>query len=154
MSLLLPKSSDNYCKYRLRLSLRGRFRPWQSLQKRRDCGAYSEYSEKSCSGLLRLCLATSLAMTILIAGFGYLITFKNIFVIDSKIPLTKSTQYSKINVSINMRKEHFRKKPVSFLLLFIILILLSSGYAENNSPRQKGFLWKIHSKTGHAFVAG
>ena len=53
-----------------------------------------------------------------------------------------------------MRKEHFRKKTVSFLLLFIILILLSSGYAENNSPRQKGFLWKIQSKTGTAFIVG
>ena len=43
---------------------------WQSLQKRRDCGACSERSEESRSGLLRLRLATSLAMTILIAGFG------------------------------------------------------------------------------------
>ena len=42
---------------------------WQSLQKRRDCGACSEYSEESRSSLLRLRLATSLAMTILIAGF-------------------------------------------------------------------------------------
>src|SRR4030067_681974 len=67
--MVIPKFSDNYCKYLLRLSLRGRFRPWQSLQKRRDCGACSEYSEESCSGLLRLRLATSLAMTILIAGF-------------------------------------------------------------------------------------
>ena len=76
MSLLLPKSSDNYCKYRLRLSLRGRFRPWQSLQKRRDCGACSEQSEESPS-LLRLRLATSLAMTILIAGFEYYEIVKN-----------------------------------------------------------------------------
>ena len=47
---------------------------WQSLQKRRDCGACSERSEESRSGLLRLRLATSLAMTILIAGFGLLFT--------------------------------------------------------------------------------
>ena len=47
---------------------------WQSLQKRRDCGACSESAEggeESRYSLLRLRLATSLSMTILIAGFGY-----------------------------------------------------------------------------------
>jgi hypothetical protein len=45
---------------------------WQSHWKRQDCGACSERSEESRSGLLRLRLATSLAMTTFIAGFGYM----------------------------------------------------------------------------------
>lgn len=53
-----------------------------------------------------------------------------------------------------MRKEHFREKTVSFLLLFIVLLLLSSGYAENNSSDRKGFLWKVQSKTRTAYIIG
>src|SRR4030066_1655738 len=104
MSLLLPKSSDNYCKYRLRLSLRGRFRPWQSLQKRRDCGACSKYSEESCSGLLRLRLATSLAMTLLIAGFGYKIRLLLPYELFPSLTL--------------FRRKEFIDKPVGFFKPF------------------------------------
>ncbi len=53
-----------------------------------------------------------------------------------------------------MRKGHFRKKTTSFLLFFIILTLLSSVHAENNSSSQKGFLWKVQSKTGTAYIVG
>lgn len=53
-----------------------------------------------------------------------------------------------------MSKGHSQKKTVSFLLLFIMLLLLSSVYAENNSSDQKGFLWKVQSKTGTAYIVG
>ena len=53
-----------------------------------------------------------------------------------------------------MRKGHFREKTISFLLFFIILILLSSVHAGNNSSSQKGFLWKVQSKTGTAYILG
>jgi uncharacterized protein YbaP (TraB family) len=53
-----------------------------------------------------------------------------------------------------MRKGHFQKKTISFLLFFIILTLLSSVHAGNNSSSQKGFLWKVQSKTGTAYIVG
>ena len=77
IGLQILKCSDNHCKYRLRLSLRGRFDRGNLIEKIQDCGACSESAkggEESRSGLLRLRLATSLAMTILIAGFGKLFT--------------------------------------------------------------------------------
>ncbi len=53
-----------------------------------------------------------------------------------------------------MSKEHLQKKTISFLLLLIILILLSSVYAKNSTSDQKGFLWKIQSKTATAYILG
>jgi len=53
-----------------------------------------------------------------------------------------------------MSKVHFQKKTISFLLLFITLIPLASAHAGNNSSDQKGFLWKVQSKTGTAYVVG
>ena len=53
--LQILKCSDNHCKYRLRLSLRGRFARGNLFRKGQDC-------------------FVSLAMTILIAGFGKLFT--------------------------------------------------------------------------------
>jgi hypothetical protein len=53
-----------------------------------------------------------------------------------------------------MPREHFQKKTVSFLLLLITLTLLSPVHAENNSSSPKGFLWKIRSKTGTAYIVG
>jgi len=52
-----------------------------------------------------------------------------------------------------MRKV-YSQKTISFLLFFIILFLLSSVHAENVSPSQKGFLWKVQSKTNTAYIAG
>ena len=52
-----------------------------------------------------------------------------------------------------MRKA-YSQKTISFLLFFIILFLLSSVHAENVSPSQKGFLWKVQSKTNTAYIAG
>jgi uncharacterized protein YbaP (TraB family) len=71
-----------------------------------------------------------------------------------RLPNGKSTQYSKFNVSINMLKEHFRKKTFSFFLLLFIIIFLSSVYAKNNSSDRKGFLWKVQSNTGTAYIIG
>jgi len=59
-----------------------------------------------------------------------------------------------LNPSINMRKEHLLKKTASFLPVFVILLLVSSVYAKNNSSDQKGFLWKIQSKTTTAYILG
>jgi uncharacterized protein len=53
-----------------------------------------------------------------------------------------------------MPREHFQKKTVSFLLLLITLTLLSPVHAENNSSSPKGFLWKIRSETGTAYIVG
>ncbi len=53
-----------------------------------------------------------------------------------------------------MSKGHFQKKTISFLLLLITLIPLASAHAGNNSSDQKGFLWKVQSKTGTAYVVG
>ena len=53
-----------------------------------------------------------------------------------------------------MSKGYPQKKTISFLLFFIILTLLSSVHAENVSPSQKGFLWKVQSKTNTAYIAG
>jgi uncharacterized protein YbaP (TraB family) len=53
-----------------------------------------------------------------------------------------------------MHKKHFQKKAASFLLPFIIFLLLSHVYAGNKPSPQKGFLWKIQSKTGTAYVVG
>ena len=53
-----------------------------------------------------------------------------------------------------MRKEHLLKKTASFLPVFVILLLVSSVYAKNNSSDQKGFLWKIQSKTTTAYILG
>jgi uncharacterized protein YbaP (TraB family) len=52
-----------------------------------------------------------------------------------------------------MRKGYYQK-TISFLLLFIILTLLSSVHAGNNSSFRKGFLWKVQSKTNTAYIAG
>lgn len=59
-----------------------------------------------------------------------------------------------LNPSISMRKEHLMKKTASFLPVFVILLLVSSVYAKNNSSDQKGFLWKIQSKTTTAYILG
>src|SRR4030067_2733597 len=53
-----------------------------------------------------------------------------------------------------MRKEYSLKKTVSFFLFLITIILLSSVHAGNNSSDQKGFLWKIQSKTGITYIVG
>jgi len=53
-----------------------------------------------------------------------------------------------------MSKGYSQKKTISFLLFFIILFLLSSVHAENVSPLQKGFLWKVQSKTNITYIAG
>jgi uncharacterized protein YbaP (TraB family) len=53
-----------------------------------------------------------------------------------------------------MNKQYSQKKTISFLLLFIILFLLSSVQATNNSSSQKGFLWKVQSKTNTTYIAG
>jgi len=53
-----------------------------------------------------------------------------------------------------MRKEYSLKKTVSFFLFLITIILLSSVHAGNNSSDQKGFLWKVQSKTGTAYIIG
>lgn len=53
-----------------------------------------------------------------------------------------------------MSKGYSQKKTISFLLLFIILFLLSSVHAANNSSSRKGFLWKVQSKTNITYVAG
>jgi uncharacterized protein YbaP (TraB family) len=53
-----------------------------------------------------------------------------------------------------MHKKHFQKKAASVLLPFIIFLLLSHVYAGNNSFDQKGFLWKVQSKTGTAYIVG
>ena len=48
----------------------------------------------------------------------------------------------------------FTYSPIPFLLLFTILLLLSSVYANNSSSDQKGFLWKIQSKTTAVYILG
>jgi hypothetical protein len=53
-----------------------------------------------------------------------------------------------------MRKKYSLKKAVSFFLLLFTIILLSSVYAGNNSSDRKGFLWKVQSKTGTAYIVG
>jgi hypothetical protein len=53
-----------------------------------------------------------------------------------------------------MRKEYSLKKTVYFFLLLTALIFPSSFYAENNSSDRKGFLWKVQSKTGTAYIIG
>jgi len=53
-----------------------------------------------------------------------------------------------------MDKRRFQKKIASFLLLFTIFLLLSYAYAGDKPSSQKGFLWKIQSKTGVAYLVG
>jgi len=53
-----------------------------------------------------------------------------------------------------MRKEYSLKKSTSFFLFLFTIILLSSVYAGNNSSDRKGFLWKVQSKTGTAYIIG
>ena len=53
-----------------------------------------------------------------------------------------------------MRKEYSLKKSISFFLFLFTIILLSSVYAGNNSSDRKGFLWKVQSKTGTAYIIG
>jgi len=53
-----------------------------------------------------------------------------------------------------MDKRRFQKKIASFLLLFTIFLLLSYAYAGDKPSSQKGFLWKVQSKTGVAYLVG
>jgi hypothetical protein len=53
-----------------------------------------------------------------------------------------------------MRKKYSLKKTVSSFLLLFTIILLSSVHAKNNSSDRKGFLWKVQSKTGTAYIIG
>jgi len=55
---------------------------------------------------------------------------------------------------MNMHKRRFQKKIASFLLLFTIFLLLSYAYAGDKPSSQKGFLWKVQSKTGVAYLVG
>jgi uncharacterized protein YbaP (TraB family) len=55
---------------------------------------------------------------------------------------------------MNMHKRTFQKKTVFFLLPFVIFLLLSHVYAGNKPSSQKGFLWKVQSKTGVAYLVG
>ncbi len=51
-------------------------------------------------------------------------------------------------------KRYLIRKTIQFLFLFNILIhLLSPSYAENTSS-QRGFLWKVQSKTNTAYIVG
>lgn len=53
-----------------------------------------------------------------------------------------------------MRKEYSLQETVYFFLLLITLIFPSSVNAGNNSSDRKGFLWKVQSKTGNAYIVG
>lgn len=57
-------------------------------------------------------------------------------------------------ISQKMSKRYFLRKKIQFLFLFNILIyLLSLSHAENASL-QRGFLWKVQSKTNTAYIVG
>jgi uncharacterized protein len=60
----------------------------------------------------------------------------------------------KLNGLINMHKKHFQKKTAFFLLPIAIFLLLSHVYAGDKPSSQKGFLWKVQSKTGVAYLVG
>jgi uncharacterized protein YbaP (TraB family) len=53
-----------------------------------------------------------------------------------------------------MHKRTCQKKTAFFLLPFVIFLLLSHVYAGNKPSSQKGFLWKVQSKTGVAYLVG